>query len=373
MALLAPSEELLAENVYKVAAADGCPFGLIDKIALSKCWLTSRDIMSKTKLKADREHRARAEPQKEGDDIPEADAKDVAAEWVRVHSHTLPDVYLLIPSTQGELWRGLFPPAAGAISSLKVLLMEELRTMDRLSKKKDLVMTVAAGRSMEAEEVVRDAISVPIEIYKRARAYFWTIAFICVRNKRAWFDLQTAMLISEQILAFTTETFHGQTIPLNAMITAWAATSHHFSEQVRMSGRSLKEICLASGEWHHRWTTWTPDSTDSVRGAKRGLDDSRRGGAADLPSDLRAEIAIMNKNMRRLQADRDQMSNDVRIIKQRLSGSGKGSYDHSIGGGSGRAAPGTQQTLPDPFSRRQQKLANQAGSRKGGGKKRTGQ
>ncbi len=85
----------------------------------------------------------------------------------------------------GIVAQPFFPPAVGAIASLKVLLMEELRIVDRLSKKKDLVMTVAAGRSMEAEEVVRDAISVPIEIYKRARAYFWTIAFICVRNKRA--------------------------------------------------------------------------------------------------------------------------------------------------------------------------------------------
>ena len=366
MALLAPSEELLAENVYKVAAADGCPFGLIDKIALSKCWLTSRDIMNKAKLKADREQCARSEPQKEGDDILEADAKEVVAKWVRVHSHTLPDVYLLIPSIQGELWRGLFPPAAGAIPSLKVLLMEELRTMDRLSKKKDLVMTVAAARSMEAEEVVRDSISVPIEIYKRARAYFWTVAFICVRNKRSWFELQTAMLISEQVLAFTTQTFHGQTMPLNAMITAWAATSHHFSEQVRMSGRTLKEICLASGEWHHRWTTWTPDSTDSVFSARIGLEDSHRGGAADLPIDLRAEIAIMNKNMRRLQADRDQMSNDLRNIKQRTNGGGKGSYDHSSGGGN-------PQTPPGPLSRRQQKLANMAVSYKSGGTKRKGQ
>ena len=357
LAHMAPSEEMLAKNVFEmINASDGAKLTLGDRIALSKSWTMARELMLDMKSRTDKERGAKEHP-KEGAALPEATGKDLNKKWFSLHGFKLPDAFMLVSPIQNELHRVIHPVDSDTKPAIKVLLLEELRTMDRMSKQKTLVMQVTPGRPLETGEVMLDEINSAVEVYRRARAFFHTCAYICI-PKPEFFDLQTAMAVSEQVLSFVTLTYEGVPPLLRALITAWAMTIHYMGEQVRVANRSLKEVCLAAGEWHHMWKFGGSESSEA-RGTKRRGEDSRAGyGGPDVHPDISRDISAMQRTMTRLQSDRDRMQKDLHTVRARGNHGGDG-------GGSSSSWQSGGKMRPDPSSKRQQKLAATASKGKG--------
>jgi hypothetical protein len=94
-----------------------------------------------------------------------------------------------------------------------------------------------------------------------------------------------------------------RTPPVSFLVTAWASTSHHLSEQVRVTGKSPREIMENTGGWEHRWK-WTP-TQDNQRDAAAPTS------SASSPSDssLIEKMAQMKEQIRVLQSQRDRSFN----------------------------------------------------------------
>ena len=79
------------------------------------------------------------------------------------------------------------------------------------------------------------------------------------------------------------QSFKGHFAPMTFYVAAWASTLHHFSEEVRVSEKSLTEIVRNMGQWQHKWTNWTPPSEG---GAGRDAN-------PDLPKNMQGEIEYL--------------------------------------------------------------------------------
>ena len=65
----------------------------------------------------------------------------------------------------------------------------------------------------------------------------------------ALFPLQSAMEAAEHVLTFITSEYDGRTPPVRFLVTAWAGTIHYFSENMRMTRRTAKEVIENIGGW----------------------------------------------------------------------------------------------------------------------------
>ena len=192
--------------------------------------------------------------------IPQVEHQQITELWKTRHNMVLPDSQLLIPTHQGKMWRELnmVPP------QLSTWLAETLRTRACLHKSTGTQLAVIPGQSVEAVEVVADAIEKAFELWSRIRAFFMTLAFACVKTPD-WFPLQSAMQASDLILLKIMATYKGRTAPLQFLITAWAETSHWLSEQVRITQRSPASIIDNAGAWESRWA-WNASTAGDAGG-----------------------------------------------------------------------------------------------------------
>ena len=221
--------------------------------------------------------------------IPQADHQLITEAWTNRHNMVLPDSQLLIPTHQGKMWReaNMAPP------QVSTWLAQTLRTRACLNNTMGTQLAVIPGQSVEAVEIVADAIEKSFELWVRIRAFFMTLAFVSIKNPK-WFPLQSAMTASDLILQKIMATYKGRTAPLQFLITAWAETTHWLSEQVRMGAsetprRTPASIMDNAGAWETRWA-WNPSS---------GSDTSAGGGAVQQADDrvMKTQLANMNKQV----------------------------------------------------------------------------
>ena len=135
-----------------------------------------------------------------------------------------------------------------------------------------------------------------MELFSRCRAWFITMAYVAIR-KRDFFDLQTALFASERLFALVTQTFGGQSAPAHFFAGAWAATIHHFAEQIRVNGVTLKAAVLNTGAWEIRWTSWSPVRNDSGNASS-----GNQHASADLPKDLWEEVQTLKQSVKHWQS-----------------------------------------------------------------------
>jgi len=82
-------------------------------------------------------------------------------------------------------------------------------------------------------------------------------------------------------------------------VQAWAATCHHISELVRITGRSPQEVIGNTGAWEHRWK-WSPPAGGhgghGGQGGNQGPDKSR---------ELQGQLDKMRDTVKLFQSQRD--------------------------------------------------------------------
>jgi len=98
------------------------------------------------------------------------------------------------------------------------------------------------------------------------------------------FDLQTAIFALDKIQHLTLCPSGGAIPPVDHFNNARTATVHHFSEQVRISGQSLKSIVNNTGGWENKWQWNNPDKNNTV---------------ADLPAHVAQSVGAVRELARR--------------------------------------------------------------------------
>ena len=297
LGLMAACEADVQSDIIDLAVAAKVPCATIkEKIAVKKLWMAARKAMTT------------GDPSAAGgpeSPMPKETADDIEEVWKKTHGFTLPEEWLLIPNLQGKLWRGLNkkPPV------LEILLAEALRPLSCSDKATKATMNIVPGQVVEAGEVIVDSVHRPVELYSRIRAYYMTVAYVCIRN-RAFFDLQSSIAVSEKVLHLVTQTFdRGQVAPCSFYVTAWASTIHHLSEAVRVNKSTLKEAVAATGQWEHRWLNWTPKSG---------------GGVPDLPKQVAEDISKVRADCSAWQRKADTYRAEIERLKRQADNKNQG-------------------------------------------------
>ena len=271
--LLATDEACVKPDIVEVAKAAGVKFDTLDiAVNLKLLWKTCRKSMTK---EDDTENNASPDAPLN----PET-AASVLVQWEKHHNFTLPDAWMLIPQLVGKIWRDLqlTPP------KVDVLLAESLRQVSCATKPNVTSITTIPGEVVRAQAVIADSVTRPVELYQRIRAWFFSEAYASI-VRPDFFDLQTAISASDQILTFVTQTFDGHHAPMRFYLNAWAATIHFFSESVRLQKLPLKSVVSSTGQWVFRWTNWTPPANNG-----NSENHTRGDGNVDLPKSVRDEM-----------------------------------------------------------------------------------
>ena len=106
--------------------------------------------------------------------------------------------------------------------------MENLRLLCQRSRETGTLLNTA---TLATQTVEVDQVRGPLELYARARAWFMTLAFVCIRN-RTWFNLQAAIVASEKIFDLIQQSSGGRFPPVSFYLEAWAGTVDNFAEQI---------------------------------------------------------------------------------------------------------------------------------------------
>ena len=287
VALMAAEEKAVEKNLVEPANAKSVKSTqtIKGKVAVTKFWIGCRRLYDTDKAPA---------PALSAQDapIPVEQETDLKTRWSNRHNFVLPDAMILVDSNQGRMWRdcNASPPRVG------VWLAEALRTRSCVDKSVGHSLAIVPGKAAETVAVIADTVARPMELYIRTRAFFMTLAYVSSPSPQ-WFPYQSAMAASEQILGHITATYDGRTPPVAFLVQAWAATSHHLSEQVRVTGRTPREILDNTGSWEHKWK-WAPQAgTGPMTGAgSGGPDNSQR---------LQQEMDKMKETMKHYQSQRD--------------------------------------------------------------------
>lgn len=207
------------------------------KVAVKKFWTWCRAVYD-----ADRAPKVASAAVALDDSIPDENDVDVAAKWLTRHNFVLPDAQFLIRAQVRTLGRDF---QAGIV---RVWLAEELRTRSCTSPRNGTQLAIVPGKPVSAVEVIADRVDKAFELFVRIRAFLMTLSYVSIETP-AWYPLQIAMEVSEQIMGFITNTFDGRTPPLIFLVTAWASIIHYFSEQIRIQKKPPAEIIGSIGTW----------------------------------------------------------------------------------------------------------------------------
>ena len=181
--------------------------------------------------------------------------------------------------------------------------MEQLRMHSQRTRTSGTMMSSVPGQAVYTSAVDIDTIHAPLEVAMRAKAWFMTTALVCIRH-RVWFDFQTAVFASEKIQELVLKTVGGRLPAVEHLNDAWTATIHHFSEQVWITGSTLKAVVNNTGGWENKWV-WSSTVAPSLQ---------------DLPTHVAEDAAAMRGLARR----QEQSNRDRQLSRGSLGGRGKG-------------------------------------------------
>jgi hypothetical protein len=285
VALLAKLEEQVKANIIDIAVAASVKVTLKENVAITKYWTLCRAAY-------DNKNTPETAASSSDGPIPPDDAADVKKSWSVRHNIVLPDAYLAVESIQGKMWRD----ATATPPRVAVWLAESLRTRSCLDKKVGHLLSVVPGKVAETIGVVADNVTRPFELYLRIRCFFMTLSYVSILTPN-WFPFQSATEASEMVLALIMTSYGKFSPPTNYLVTAWASTSHYLSEQVRMTGKSPREVMENTGGWEHRWK-WTPPQDSANHG--ESLPQSTPGDQG-----LQQQLNEMKAKMKAMQSERD--------------------------------------------------------------------
>ena len=200
--LLAAEEKLVDPNIIEVMEGEGVEEVKIrgKKVAVRKFWTYCRTVYD-----ADVAPKA-VDPHAPWTTQSRTSTTSTSQKlWCDRHHFVLPDAQFLIRAQVRTLGRDY---KAGI---LRTWLAEELRTRSCSSPTKaGIGLEVTPGRPAMGVEVIADRVDKAFELYVRIRALLMSLAYVSIEDP-TWFPLQIAMLVSEQIMGFITNTFNGRT------------------------------------------------------------------------------------------------------------------------------------------------------------------
>jgi hypothetical protein len=200
---LCATEEKVKDEIIEPAKAANVKFDtLVTKSVIVQLWGVCRETMKTQAAAKDDVNNTADAP------IPKPSADDIAKVWKSLHSFVLPEDWLLTAGLQGKVWRAI----TADTPTVPVMLVEHLRTLANKDKPVGAQLCLVPGRVAETIGVVADSCTKPIELYMRIRAFFYTVAYVSVRDTN-FFDVQTALFMSEKVLNFVTQTFKNQIPP----------------------------------------------------------------------------------------------------------------------------------------------------------------
>ena len=326
---LVASAEADVKDITAAAESAGIKFEAWgDKTALKKLWRACRALLDSKQASAAGTSAATCD-----DPVPPETITDMKEEWERRHDFVIMDNHFLVPSIQGRMWRGLqtTPP------TLDVTLCEALRPMSCADRNAGTVLAVISNKGVEANTIQADAITRAMEVYCRTRAWFFTMAFLCVR-RRDFFDLQHAYLASERIFGFVQASYNGFTPPTSFFTTAWASTVLCWAETMRTAkGCTLNALVDNAAMWEHRWQGYTPPQSSSNSAS------SSSNSVPDLPKHVQEEMDLLRVRASRWQSEVDKLRKEAERKgnarnqedgrQERARNSGNGGGNGSGGGG----------------------------------------
>ena len=324
---LCSSEDGVKTEIIEPAKTANVKFDtLLTKSVIVQLWGVCRETIKTQAATKDDGNAASDAP------IPKPSADDIAKVWKNLHAFVLPEDWLLIAGLQGKVWRAITadPP------TVPVLLVEHLRTLANKDKPVGAQLCLVPGRPLETIGVVSDLCTKPIELYMRIRSFFYTMAYVSVRDT-SFFDIQTALFMSEKVLNFVSQTFKNQVPPTAFYVQAWASTAHHLSEQVRISGSTLRDACLQTAGWEHRWTSWSPVAGVGDNNQKEKQNHGG-GSHADIPKQILDDIQKAKANAQRWQSEAMKIQNEFNTYKN-SNGNG-GNRGNGNGGGKDKSTKG---------------------------------
>ena len=318
VALAATTEAQVDANLSEVAKAAGVEEAKTvgGKVAIKKLWIACRELYDSGKA-------TQSNPGLVDKPIPDEQDRCLKDTWVARHNFVLPDSYCLVETLQGKLWRDFCstPPR------LEVWLIEALRTRSCPAKMPNNLLSIVPGRPAEAMSIIADSVYHPMDFYARVRAFLMTLAYVSVTTP-TWFPLQSAIAACEQILGFVMTTYGGKYPPVAFFVEAWASTIHHFSEQIRLTGRSPKEVVENVGAWEHRWRWNAQISTPS----------QPHPAAAPMEPDktqkLQSQLDQMREQVKTFQSERDRLRTQNDLLMKGKGGGRDRGEPYSTGSGS---------------------------------------
>ena len=126
--------------------------------------------------------------------MPKPDSDYIEKQWKTQHNIVLPEDWLLIETLQGEIWRAV----TASPHAVPVILVEHLRTLSCSDKPVGMTLALVPGRAAETGAVISDAVTKPMEIYNRIRAFFYTAAYVSIKDP-TFFEFQTAIILGEKV------------------------------------------------------------------------------------------------------------------------------------------------------------------------------
>ena len=264
IATIAPTLELVDKNLIDEAKADGLD-GVFKqmgpKAAVRKFWgrCNSQWIEEQSAKAAVASATSTAlaisaapEPPPAEEGIPSKDFALIVAAWEKRHNFVLPDAQLLVPSQQKEMWRE-FGKEPRQLADWDA---RQLRQKCNAGRKTEPLISITAGKPLEAVAHIADPIDRVFELWKRCRAYVMTLAYVTILSPD-WFPYQAAIEISDYLLKLMMDQYGGRSPDIGTLVGAWAATSAYWCETVRISKRPAGEIICNLGMWNHKWN-WVP-------------------------------------------------------------------------------------------------------------------
>ena len=138
-----------------------------------------------------------------------------------------------------------------------------------------------------------------------------TLSYISICTP-GWFPYQSALEITDVLLKLMMDTYNGYCPDVATLIGAWAATSMHWAEQVRISKRPPSDVFTDVGRWGHKWN-WVPADQSAMAAVEGGRPAPPRSEADN--KELKDRLDQMTGQVRRLQSSADRGSGSERSTR----------------------------------------------------------
>ena len=208
------------------------------------------------------------------------------------------------------------------------MLAESMRVQSAMEKEVVQQLEKTATKAARFKEVIADEVEGHFEFFRRLRAYWWTLAWLCIQF-REWFSFQDALFMSERILALINQTHFAMRPPVAHYTQAWAKTITRISDIVRTTKVTLAAAVKQTAHWEHLWEFAAQPGGMSSSASNQHPSHS----IPDTEEDLRKQLERTRAHARQLQSEKDKATaalkrktiEDNRLALPRKYNGGKGS------------------------------------------------